>query len=135
MDPSEHDAPVGESQQETQLQQTAAAIRQRTGFTPCLWRPPYGYIDSELISLARSLRLLTIMWDVDPRDWSRPGTSVIHRRVVSAAHNGAIVIQHFGGGPRHETLAAVPQEIATLRAEGYTFVTVAKLLGLKLIYR
>jgi len=46
------------------------------------------------------------------------GTSVIYRRVVSAAHNGAIVIQHFGGRPRYQTLAALPDEIATLRAEG-----------------
>ena len=121
--------------QTSQLTRTAAAIRQRTGFTPCLWRPPYGSIDRRLVALARSLGMLTVMWDVDPRDWSLPGTSVIVRRVVSAARNGAIVIEHFGGGPRYQTLAALPREIATLRREGYTFVTVTQLLGLALIYR
>jgi peptidoglycan-N-acetylglucosamine deacetylase len=126
---------LSERAQEAQLEQTAAAIRKRTGFTPCLWRPPYGDVDPRLVSLARSLGMLTIMWDVDPRDWALPGTSAIYQRVVAAAHDGAIVIQHFGGGPRYETLAALPHEIATLRAEGYTFVTVAQLLGLKLIYR
>jgi len=60
---------------------------------------------------------------------------VIYQRVVTTAHNGAIVIQHFGGGSRQQTLAALPQEIATLRSKGYTFVTVAQLLRLKLIYR
>ena len=30
---------------------------------------------------------------------------------MSAAHDGAIVIEHFGGGPRYETLAALPREI------------------------
>jgi peptidoglycan/xylan/chitin deacetylase (PgdA/CDA1 family) len=121
--------------QTSELEQTADAIRKRSGFTPCLWRPPYGATDPQLIALARSLGMLTIMWDVDPRDWSLPGTAAIYQRVVSAAHNGAIVIQHFGGGPRYETLAALPREIATLRSEGYTFVTVSQLLGLKLIYR
>ena len=33
------------------------------------------------------------------------------------------------------TLAALPQEIDTLRGEGYQFVTVTQLLGQKLLYR
>jgi peptidoglycan/xylan/chitin deacetylase (PgdA/CDA1 family) len=45
------------------------------------------------------------------------------------------VLQHDGGGPRSETLAALPREIDTLRGEGYTFVTVTQLLGQKLIYK
>lgn len=124
------------SQQRFQLEQTIDAIRKATGgFTPCLWRPPYGDISPELVSLARSLGLVTIMWDVDPRDWSLPGVNAIYGNVVSNAHNGAIVIQHFGGGPRYETIAALPREIDTLRARGYKFVTVAQMLGLRLIYK
>jgi peptidoglycan/xylan/chitin deacetylase (PgdA/CDA1 family) len=55
--------------------------------------------------------------------------------VVQGAHNGAIVIQHDGGGDRSETLAALPHEIETLRREGYHFVTVAQMFGLKLLYK
>jgi peptidoglycan-N-acetylglucosamine deacetylase len=123
-------------QQRFQLLQAAAAIKRATGgFTPCLWRPPYGEISPSLISLARSLGFLTIMWDVDPRDWALPGVAAIYSNVASNAHNGAVVIQHFGGGPRNETLAALPQEIATLRARGYRFVTVDQMLGLNQVYR
>jgi peptidoglycan/xylan/chitin deacetylase (PgdA/CDA1 family) len=122
------------TEQKSELQRTIDAIRQRTGFTPCLWRPPYGDTDPELVELARSMGLLTIMWDVDPQDWTSPGTVEIYQRVISAAHNGAIVIQHFGGGPRWQTLAALPTEISTLRHEGYRFVTVAQLLGLRLLH-
>jgi|SRR5579884_70855 len=122
--------------QRAQLLDAAAAIRRATGgFTPCLWRPPYGAITPSLVSLARSLGFLTVMWDVDPRDWALPGVGRIYANVVANAHPGAIVIQHFGGGPRYQTLAAVPKEIDTLRAAGYQFVTVAQLLGLKLVYR
>jgi peptidoglycan/xylan/chitin deacetylase (PgdA/CDA1 family) len=124
------------SQQRFQLLQTAAAIRRATGgFTPCLWRPPYGAISPSLESLARSLGFLTIMWNVDPRDWALPGVAAIYSNVVRNAHNGSIVIQHFGGGPRYQTLAALPHEIATLRARGDRFVTVDQMLGLKLVYR
>jgi peptidoglycan-N-acetylglucosamine deacetylase len=124
------------SQQRSQLLETATAIRHATGgFTPCLWRPPYGDISPRLVALARSLGFLTIMWNVDPRDWALPGVGEIYSNVITSARDGAIVIQHFGGGPRFETLAALPFEIASLRRRGYQFVTVAQLLGLRLLYR
>lgn len=118
-----------------QISSTAAAIRNLTGFNPCLFRAPGGAVSSALISEARSMGLITIQWDVDPRDWSRPGTGAIYSNVVSTAQNGSIILQHDGGGDRSETLAALPQEIDTLRARGFGFVTIPDLLGLKLIYR
>lgn len=124
---------VGQQRQE--LAKAASAIRHATGFQPCLFRAPYGDVDSELLNLARSMGFTTIEWDVDPRDWALPGVNAIYLNVVDNAHNGAIVIQHFGGGPRYETLAALPKEIATLRKRGYRFVTVTKMLGYKLVYR
>lgn len=122
--------------QRSQLLETIAAIRRATGgFTPCLWRPPYGAISPSLVKVARSLGLLTVMWDIDPRDWALPGVDSIVSNVESHAHPGAIVIQHFGGGPRQQTLEALPREIGDLRSRGYRFVTVAQMLGLKLLYR
>jgi peptidoglycan/xylan/chitin deacetylase (PgdA/CDA1 family) len=118
-----------------EISRTATAIAQATGFTPCLFRAPYGAVSGPLISDARSLGFTTIQWDIDPRDWALPGTGAIYQNVVSNAHNGAIVLQHDGGGNRSETLAALPQEIDTLRREGYRFVTITDLLGMQLIYR
>ncbi|HET9721329.1 MAG TPA: polysaccharide deacetylase family protein [Solirubrobacteraceae bacterium] len=126
---------LSRSAQRSQLERTAAAIRRATGFTPCLWRPPYGAVNRSLIAEARSLGFLTVQWDVDPVDWSTPGTATIYQRVVGAAHNGAIILQHFGGGPRYQTYDALPDEIRTLRSRGYRFVTVAQMLGLRLVYR
>ena len=77
----------------------------------------------------------TIQWDIDPRDWARPGINAIYDNVVANAHPGAIIIQHDGGGDRSETLAALPREIQTLSSRGYRFVTVTQLLGQSLIYR
>ena len=107
----------------------------RPGFSTCIWRPPYGSVNGQVVSLARSLGLITVQWDVDTVDWSLPGTATIYQRAVGGAHNGAIILQHFGGGPRYETFAAVQQEIPKLRSEGYQFVTIPQLLGLRLIYR
>jgi peptidoglycan/xylan/chitin deacetylase (PgdA/CDA1 family) len=123
------------AQQRFQLKATANAIRHATGFEPCLWRPPYGDISPQLDLLARSLGFRTIYWDIDPRDWSLPGTVAIETTVIDNAHNGGIVEMHFGGGPRYETLAALPDIIQTLRRRGYRFVNLATMLGLRLIYR
>jgi peptidoglycan/xylan/chitin deacetylase (PgdA/CDA1 family) len=120
----------------SEISQTAAAIRSATGgFSPCLFRAPGGAVSPALISEARSMGFTTIQWDVDPRDWSLPGTSAIYSNVIANARPGAIVIQHDGGGNRSETLAALPQEISTLRHEGYRFVTITQLLGYRLIYK
>lgn len=119
-----------------QISSTARAIRDITGgFTPCLFRPPGGATSGALVSEARGMGFTTILWDVDPTDWSRPGTDAIYQRVVGGAQNGSIVIQHDGGGDRSETLAALPREIDTLKARGFRFVTVAELLGQRVIYR
>ena len=120
----------------SEITTAAAAIRRATGgFNPCLFRAPGGAVSPALISLARSIGFTTIQWDIDPRDWARPGTGAIYGNVIANAHNGAIVIQHDGGGDRSETLAALPREIATLRSRGYQFVTVTQLLGQRVLYR
>jgi peptidoglycan/xylan/chitin deacetylase (PgdA/CDA1 family) len=120
----------------TQISETAAAIRRATdGFQPCLFRAPGGNVSPALLRTARSLGFTTIQWDIDPRDWATPGTSAIYNKVVGNAHDGAIVIQHDGGGNRSQTLAALPLEIHTLRSDGYRFVTITQLLGYRLLYR
>ncbi|MGH2886248.1 MAG: polysaccharide deacetylase family protein, partial [Solirubrobacteraceae bacterium] len=88
-----------------------------------------------VLSEARSLGMTTIQWDIDPRDWALPGESEIISNVLDNAHNGGIIEEHFGGGPRFETLDALPAEVAGLRARGYQFVTLTQMLGYKLVYR
>jgi peptidoglycan/xylan/chitin deacetylase (PgdA/CDA1 family) len=45
-------------------------------------------------SIAASLGLSTILWNVDPRDWSRPGTDKIIQSVLDTTHNGSIILMH-----------------------------------------
>jgi peptidoglycan/xylan/chitin deacetylase (PgdA/CDA1 family) len=118
-----------------QITPTQRAIRTATGFVPCLLRPPYGIAPPGVVAIARSLGLLTIQWDVDPTDWSRPGAAVIVQRVLSAVHPGAIVLMHDGGGDRDETVTALQTIVPTLIDRGYHLVTVPQLLNLQAAYR
>jgi peptidoglycan-N-acetylglucosamine deacetylase len=119
----------------SQIAGAAARIEDYTHFKPCLFRPPGGGVNSSVIADAGSLGMRTITWDVDPRDWSLPGTGAIYSNIVGHAQPGSIILMHDGGGPRSETLAALPQVIDTLRARGYRFATVSELLGNQIIYR
>jgi peptidoglycan-N-acetylglucosamine deacetylase len=117
-----------------ELAQTIGAIRSVSGYTPCVFRPPYGAYDSAVVRTARSLGLATVLWNVDPRDWALPGVRAIEQQVLDQVRPGSIIISHDGGGPRGETLAAYPSIIASLRARGYRIVTIPELLGFRPVY-
>jgi peptidoglycan/xylan/chitin deacetylase (PgdA/CDA1 family) len=115
---------------DSELARASGAIERASRYTPCLFRPPSGAINGAVASLARQRKMLSIVWDVDPRDWALPGTGAIVSNVLANARAGSIILLHDAGGPRGETLAALPQIIAGLRARHLTFVTVPELLGL-----
>jgi peptidoglycan/xylan/chitin deacetylase (PgdA/CDA1 family) len=118
-----------------QIAGAAERIAAYTRFQPCLFRPPGGGVDGGIVATAGSLGMRTVNWDVDPRDWSNPGSEAIYANVVGNVQPGSIVVMHDGGGPRSETLAALPRIIDTLRGRGYRFATVTELLGGRLLYR
>jgi peptidoglycan/xylan/chitin deacetylase (PgdA/CDA1 family) len=118
-----------------QIAGAATLIHRYTHFQPCLFRPPGGAVNEGVVETAGALGMRTITWDVDPRDWSLPGSGAIYANVLAHAHDGSIILMHDGGGPRDETLAALPEVIEALRARGFGFATVSQLLGYELIYR
>jgi peptidoglycan-N-acetylglucosamine deacetylase len=117
-----------------ELQKPIEVIRSLTGYTPCVFRPPYGAYDQSVVDTARSLGLATVLWDVDPSDYTLPGTATIEQRVLEQVTPGSIIISHDGGGPRGQTLAAYPSIISSLRARGYKIVTIPELLGFRSTY-
>jgi peptidoglycan-N-acetylglucosamine deacetylase len=123
------------SEVRSQLAGTRDVIERETGYWPCVFRPPYGEYDSSIVRIARADGLATILWNVDPSDYTLPGVSAIQQRVLAQAMPGSIILSHDGGGPRQETLAAYPKIISALRARGYRFVTVPQLLGFHTVYR
>jgi peptidoglycan-N-acetylglucosamine deacetylase len=118
-----------------QLQSTVRVIQEQSGYTPCVFRPPYGAYDSAVVGEAGAIGLATIMWAVDPSDWALPGTQAIVSRVLAQVQPGAIILSHDGGGDRSETLAAYPSIIRALRARGYRFETVPELLGFRPVFQ
>lgn len=98
-------------------------INQLTGQNVMLFRPPYGSYSKTTLSLTN---LTAVCWSVDTNDWRYVNnTQAVVNNALSGAHDGAIILIH---DIHYWSVAAVPQIIDSLKAQGYTFVTVSQLL-------
>ena len=109
---------------------------QTTG-VPHLFRPPYSRTSSGMIQEITSEGYFFSGWNIDPRDWNNSNSpeSVITNILTNAKPDG-IVIMHDGHEvgtdySRTNTIAALPVIIESLKKEGYTFVTIDKILGVQ----
>jgi peptidoglycan/xylan/chitin deacetylase (PgdA/CDA1 family) len=83
-------------------------------------RPPYGATNRTLERILSRQGLRQVLWTIDTRDWSRPGTKHIVKAATGpSVRASSIVLMHDGGGDRSETIAALPQIIAALQHQGY----------------
>jgi len=105
-----HMASFTQTQMRTDLSQTNQAIQSATGVVPRLFRPPYGETNSTLQSVASSLGMIQVLWDVDSQDWNGAGVSQI---VVNAGRlqAGQVILMHDG---IQNTRTAIPQIMANL---------------------
>lgn len=115
------------------LVQGKASLEKISGQIIKYWRPPHGFRDWSVHNLAQDNKLTIVNWSVVPRDWTNPGTEVITERVLKQITPGAIVLLHDGDSPtysasREQTVQATSIIIDKLRAQGYEFVTVDKLI-------
>ncbi|WP_427885451.1 polysaccharide deacetylase family protein [Kribbella sp. GL6] len=105
----------------TKLSPASLHAQVANGIQSRCFRPPYGATDHRVLTEIHRDGLQQVLWDVDPRDWSRPGVAMIVKRVLAAVKPGAIVIMHDGGGNRSQTVAALDQLLPDLAARGYGF--------------
>lgn len=81
-------------------------------------RPPYGATDARVDALIGARGQRVELWNVDTRDWTRPGVAAIEQQLLGA-RSGDIVLMHTGGGDRSQTVAAIRDALPILRGEGY----------------
>ena len=111
-----------------EITKTQDAIKQASGFTPTILRPPYGAITPRQRAwIETQFGLNIILWSVDPFDWKRPGASVITQRILSQVRPGAIILSH---DIHKQTVDAMPATLDGLIAKGYKFTTVSQLIAM-----
>jgi peptidoglycan/xylan/chitin deacetylase (PgdA/CDA1 family) len=97
----------------------------RSGQQVMFVRPTYGHTDANTVTFAGALGYRVIMWDVDTRDWQRPGAEAIAATVLKRAFPGAVVLLHDSAGRTSQVPAALETILAELGAQGYVFRALA----------
>jgi peptidoglycan/xylan/chitin deacetylase (PgdA/CDA1 family) len=91
-------------------------------------RAPGGNYYGSLVETLHPYVGAEIGWNIDTRDWSRPGTDKIVA-AIEKAQPGDVILCHDGGGDRSQTVEALKIAIPYLKQEGYSFVTIDQLLA------
>ena len=109
-----------------EVDRAAVAIQAATGAAPVCLRPPYDGIDPAVDAVVAQQHETVMIYDVDPRDWARPGVAAIVQRVLAAARPGVVIDLHDGGGDRSETVAALPYVLQGLAARHLATVPICR---------
>jgi peptidoglycan/xylan/chitin deacetylase (PgdA/CDA1 family) len=118
-------------QQKVELELSHELIIKHTGKPSCLFRPPFGIYDEQLLNITSSMGYEVIMWreENDVKDWMLPGVDLMVSALCEQAGNGEIILLHDAGGEdRHQTLETMRRVLPILKEQGYSFVTVSELI-------
>jgi peptidoglycan/xylan/chitin deacetylase (PgdA/CDA1 family) len=123
-----------------QLQRCSQALENIIGAKTELFRPPWGYRNPWVVSIARELGMRTVLWSLIPGDWKeQPPEWLIERmrpiarraETAGARNTGDVLCLHDGayrglGGDRSRTLAALAYWLPRWRDQGLKFVTISE---------
>ncbi|MBB2478621.1 polysaccharide deacetylase family protein [Bacillus sp. APMAM] len=114
-----------------ELIKTNQVIQATTGKHVKWFAPPSGSYRDEVVDIADSLGMGTVMWSVDTIDWQKPSSSTIINRVMTKVHPGALILMH----PTESTANALEQLIIQIKKKQYRIGTVSKLVDEERIIR
>ncbi|MEU6549122.1 polysaccharide deacetylase family protein [Streptomyces sp. NPDC046915] len=120
-----HDTTMDRKSEAYQSQQILDAekmiIKASGGVRPLYYRAPGGAFTPYSRKLAASHGMRPLGWNVDSKDFERPGTEAIVTTVKSEVSNGPTLLFHDAGGDRSQTVAALREILPWLKQQGYSF--------------
>ncbi|VVC27418.1 Glycoside hydrolase/deacetylase, beta/alpha-barrel,NodB homology domain [Cinara cedri] len=116
---------LSHNEQFQELQRVNMAIKNIIQRDVKWFRPPYGCHDENVLKNVNLLNMYSILWTVDSLDWKKDKPEVLVEKVISAVHNGAIILFHDHDS-RANTVEALPYIITILKESGYKLVTLSE---------
>lgn len=120
-----HDTTMDKKSEAYQSKEILDAERMITkasgGVRPMYYRAPGGAFTPYSRKLAASHGMRPLGWNVDTKDFERPGTDAIVATVQRELPNGPTLLFHDAGGDRSQTVDALKRVLPWLKDEGYTF--------------
>ena len=99
-------------------------INEKLHIRTMLFAPAAGECEAQVQKAAEHCGYRMILWSVDTIDWQKPSPEVICQRIAEKVKAGSIVLMH----PTENTLSALPEILANLKAEKLQTVFVSELL-------
>ncbi|MFD0053477.1 polysaccharide deacetylase family protein [Streptomyces sp. NPDC127168] len=96
-------------------------IKASGGVRPMYYRAPGGAFTPYSRKLAASHGMRPLGWNVDTKDFERPGTDAIVETVQRELANGPTLLFHDAGGDRSQTVEALRRVLPWLAEQGYSF--------------
>ncbi|MFF6984521.1 polysaccharide deacetylase family protein [Streptomyces sp. NPDC008343] len=119
-----HDTTMDKQSEAYQSQQILDAERMITkasgGVRPLYYRAPGGAFTPYSRKLAASRGMRPLGWNVDSKDFERPGTDAMVATVEQELPNGPTVLFHDAGGDRSQTVEALRRILPWLKEQGYS---------------
>lgn len=108
------------------LAKCSSILEGLTGRKVDLFRPPYGDYTNNVVAAAREVGHYTIQWNIDSLDW-KPGITreEIMNRIKKRLVPGSIILFH---NDTPHTASLLPEIIAEIKNNGYSFVPVSQLI-------
>ncbi len=117
---------LSEAKVRSELTKTNDLITAVTGIPVTHMRPPYGARNARVDAVCRDLGMQIVLWDVDTEDWRKRSAAQMTNTILKGTGDGSIILFH----DRYQaSLDSTETVIDSLRARGYTFVTVGQLLS------
>ena len=105
-----------------EMKKTSDLVKKITGETTCYIRPPFGEWDEHLDC---GIDMISVMWTIDPLDWTTQNVSQGVNKVVTEAKEDDIILLHDCYA---SSVEAAFEIIDQLQAEGFEFVTVDEVI-------
>jgi peptidoglycan-N-acetylglucosamine deacetylase len=109
------------------LQQMDRAMESATGLKPRFFRPPYGVTTPNLGRAVLKGNYIPVGWNIRSMDTVIRDQHKLLENVSRKVQPGAIILFH---DTSHATLAMLPEFISRVRAMGFSFVRLDKMLKL-----
>ncbi|MFI5981623.1 polysaccharide deacetylase family protein [Streptomyces sp. NPDC051555] len=82
------------------------------------YRAPGGAFTPESRALAAAAGMRPLGWNIDTKDFKKPGSAAIVKTVEQELHSGPTVLFHDGGGNREQTVEALDEVLTRLAQQG-----------------
>lgn len=113
---------LSKEQQQQELANTNLLIKKISGQNVAEFRPPYGAKNKQLVDVAKSEGMRSIMWNIDSMDWATPVPQTIVDNVLKELDKkkkGIILFHDI----HKQSVQALPLLMKKLKEKGYKVVT------------